>query len=968
MLKITCLLSVNKWMERFKTFACCLLALCLFLVSCAVGLASRNTVNPSDYLTTNTNAGCEPSVATDLRHLDAGTMIERELAGGQAHSYQISVSEKQFLRVVVEQMGIDVELAFCAPDGTRVARVDRPNGSTGPEAISLIAAQSGAFSLLVKSLDNSTPAARYRIQIAEQRNQQTADDTRINAERAISEGEVQRSRGKLESLRVAVEEFEVARVLWQSLNEPYEEALALYGLGWSHSEIGAYGMVKFPLPVHRLRWSYEARTEHQKAIDCFNRSLELMQQVGSRYGEAIAQADRGWPQLYLDQTKQALESFESAYLYFRDTGNSRGEAKVLYGMGWVHVIQGNDTEALNQFLLSLPRRRASKDRKGEAITLAAISRSQNKLGRNLEALDSAGKALTLFTELKDEHGQASTSSILGWINYSLGRFPEAVKSFDEALAIRRARNDSTGESLCLYGIARVRYREGNLDQALERMLEVLNIVEPLRDRGADADTRTYYFANVQDYYEFYVDLLMQQEQANGNGIDAEMALAAHERARARELLAILAEAGEVSPRTGATFSRPLKAADIQSLLDGDTLLLEFALGAEKSYVWAVSNKDVRAYELPKRDEIEARALKLYNLLTSRNQTLQGENEVQRRLRVAREDRRYADEARTLSRELLGPVESLVGTHRLVIVAEGALQLIPFGALPVPNARSGKVLVIDHEIVNLPSASVLAALRKEIPGRAPAPKTLAMFADPVFTADDPRVRTNARHKSLTRNLTQLSQTQAMPDHRGRREDATSNQVLRRLLGTRWEAQQIGSLLPDNERLLALDFDASRALAMSGELASYTIIHFATHALINDSDPASSSVVLSQVDESGRTQNGSLTLHDIYELKVRANLAVLSACKTGLGTNVRGEGIRGLAGGFMNAGVPTVMVSLWPVNDRVTAEFMFRFYKLILSKRGISGAAALREVQVEMLADKRWRAAYFWAPFVIQGEWK
>jgi len=901
---------------------------------------------------------CEAGAATDVRQLDSGMVIERELEGGQSHLYKISVYEKQFLNVVVDQRGIDVALTICAPDGTRAAKVDRPNGSHGPEAISIIAVQGGTFSLLVKSLQDSAVMARYQIRIAQQRQQQTGDDKRIEAEKVITEAEVKRERGGLDNLRAAVEEFELARALWHSLNEPYEEAFALYGLGWSHSEIGAYGMVKFPLPVHRIRWSYESRSEHENAIDAFTRSLALMQHVGDRYGQAIAQADRGWPELYLDQKEKALESFASAYSFFRETNNARGEAKILYGIGWVNAIQGNHAEALDHFKLALARRQVSRDRKGEAINLAAISRAQNQLGKNLEALDSAERALAIFTELKDKHGQASTASILGWINYSMGRFEQALKSFDESVTLRKATNDSTGEALSLYGIARVHYRQGDLQQALLRMQEVIGLIEPLRETGENADLRTYYFANVQDYYEFYVDLLMQLDRVDKTRKYAEQALAAHERARARELLAILAEAGDISPRTGAAFSRPLAAANIQELLDNNTLLLEFALGQERSYLWVISTNEVRGFELPKKSEIETRALKLNHLLTSRNQLRQGEKETRRHLRFKQEDREFADEARTLSRTLLSPISSMLGTKRLVIVADGALQIIPFAALPVPGESLDRPLIVDHEIVNLPSASVLATLRTEIDGRAPAPKTLAVFADPVFTADDPRVTPRQGQASVAHYL--------MPAIE--RSDTLHPQGFRRLLGTRWEAQQISSLLPESDRLLALDFAASRSRALSEELGLYNVIHFATHALINDNDPSASTIVLSQVDERGRSQPGSLTLHDIYGLKLRAKLAVLSACKTGLGTDVRGEGIRGLTGGFMYAGVPSIIVSLWPVNDRVTAEFMHRFYRIMLSKNGKSAAAALREVQVQMIADSRWRAPYFWAPFVIQGEWK
>ena len=922
------------------------------------------------------NTACAPSPAADVRQLDFGTMIGRELGGGQSHYYEIAVSANQFLRVVVEQQGIDVMAAICAPDGKEVAKVDRPNGARGPEAVSIIVDQASVFTLQVKSLERSAPVAHYQARIAEQRNREPGDEIRLEAEKAISEGEVLRSRGKPDALRAAIEKFELARSLWHSLGEPYEEALAYYGLGWSHSEIGSHGMVKFPIPVHRLRWSYESRSEHEAGIESFERSLALMKQLGDSHGQAIAHAGLGWPQLYLEKNREALESFASAYRLFHAADNVRGQAIVLYGIGWVHVIRGEDQKALDSFLKSLTFRQAYKDMKGDAITLASISRVQNRLGRNQEAVEYAERALKIFAELRDAHGQASTHTTLGWINYSLGNHQQALEFFEKALGMRREAEDTTGEAYALYGIARVHERQGNLIEALKRMQEVLGIVEPLRAKGESSDLRTYYFASVQGYYEFYIDLLMRLDRSHSAGGYAEIAVAALERSRARELLAILAEAGDISPSTGAALSRPLDAAEIKGLLDGDTLLLEYSLGDERSYVWTVSNTTVRGYELAERTEIEARAQKLYNLFTARNQWKQGESEAQRRSRVELADEQYLREAADLSRLLLAPLGHDLGTKRLVIVAEGALQYIPFGALPAPSNTSkaaARHLIEDHEIVMLPSASVLSALRREVAERAPAPITLAVMADPVYTADDPRVRqVTKRGKKLAEVDVRDSAGHGLAFASGNSTkeitDSAPGKSLRRLHGTRWEGQQIASLLPDNERLLALDFGASRALALNPKLRQYRIIHFATHALINDTDPAASKVVLSQVDEQGGQQDGSLTLHDIQQLRLRADMVVLSACRTGLGSDIRGEGMRGLAGGFMHAGVPRIVVSQWPVNDKVTAEFMVRFYRLMLSGRAMSAAAALRETQIQLLRDKRWQTAYFWAPFVIQGEWR
>jgi CHAT domain-containing protein len=192
-------------------------------------------------------------------------------------------------------------------------------------------------------------------------------------------------------------------------------------------------------------------------------------------------------------------------------------------------------------------------------------------------------------------------------------------------------------------------------------------------------------------------------------------------------------------------------------------------------------------------------------------------------------------------------------------------------------------------------------------------------------------------------------------------------LYRLRSSRVEAEGIAALVRESERLKALDFQASRATAMSEEMSHYRIVHFATHGLLNSRAPELSGVVLSLVDERGRSQNGFLRLHDVYNLKLGADLVVLSGCQTALGKMIRGEGLVGLTRGFMYAGAPRVVASLWRVPDKPTAELMNHFYKGMLVD-GLRPAAALRAAQVKMSRGKRWQAPYFWAAFVLQGEWR
>lgn len=167
--------------------------------------------------------------------------------------------------------------------------------------------------------------------------------------------------------------------------------------------------------------------------------------------------------------------------------------------------------------------------------------------------------------------------------------------------------------------------------------------------------------------------------------------------------------------------------------------------------------------------------------------------------------------------------------------------------------------------------------------------------------------------------------------------------------------------------ALDFNANRVTATSSDLGQYRIVHFATHGLLNSEHPELSGIVLSLVDEQGRPQDGFLRLREIYNLNLPAELVVLSACRTGLGKEIKGEGLVGLTRGFMYAGAARVVASLWKVQDDATAELMKRFY-LGMLKDGMRPAAALRSAQVEMWKQKRWRSPYYWAAFVLQGEWK
>jgi CHAT domain-containing protein len=394
---------------------------------------------------------------------------------------------------------------------------------------------------------------------------------------------------------------------------------------------------------------------------------------------------------------------------------------------------------------------------------------------------------------------------------------------------------------------------------------------------------------------------------------------------------IQAQIRTARPRYAAlTQPQPLTLPEIQKqILDENTILLQYSLGKDRSYLWVVTSTGLTSYELPKRADIETTAVAFRTAVTS---------PIQRDIPP-----KIAEASANLGKLILQPAASQLGNKRLLIVPDGVLHYTPFPALTLPptaGQNTNVPLIAEPEIITLPSASSLAILRQNYGDRKPPRQTLAILADPVFSPDNERIK-----GKITRETTEKLEANNLGLNRSLRASGIEWSP-KRLPFTRRESQTISSLFPSASSRQIFDFDASRTTATDGNLVNYQIIHLATHGLTNGKNPELSGMVMSMVDDKGNIVNGFLRLTDIFNLKLAANLVVLSACQSGMGQNVKGEGMVGLTRGFMYAGAQRVAVSLWSVDDEGTSVLMQKFYQKMLQQK-LTPAAALRAAQIEMM---------------------
>ena len=783
---------------------------------------------------------------------------------------------------------------------------------------------------------------------------------------------------------------------WQRSIEYYNQALALYRLRNNKRQEG--------ITLHNIGVAYAGLAEPDKSLEMFRQALALRLEAGDKAGQADTLTSIGWIYNSTGRSTEALDFYNQALPLRQIVGDRRAEGITLDHIGIAYATLNQPERALEFHLQALERHRAAGSPRTEAIALGNIGYVYCLLNKPQEAVQFYTQALSIFDRLGDLQNEAKMYEGLANAERALGKLQDALKHTDSALNLIEAVRSAAGTQQARSAYLASRHSAYELYIGLLMQLHRENPADGYEARALQASERVRARSLTEMLGEARVDFrrgvdpsLIAREEELGQRLNAKAQRQIQLRGQkggsqeeisnlGREIETLEAEYQQVqaairknSPEYASLVQpQPLNVKEIQEQLDPDTLLLEYSLGEKQSFVWAVTSTSLKSYELPARDLIDKNARKVYELLTARSIVKSGETAAAKKVRLDQLDSALTETTAVLSRQVLGPLANELGNKRLLVAADGSLQYVPFAALskisPAPAGSSSitaartaaayKPLVFDHEIVSIPSASALAVQRKSLAGRKSAPKFLAVIADPVFSVTDERLApVIAESKTPTPS-----------------EDVTASRILehttdgeawklgiRRLPFTRQEADQILAVAPNASNLREVDFDASRAAGTASDLSQYRYVHFATHGYLDAEHPGLSAIVLSLVNKQGKPQDGFLRVHDVYNLNLPAELVVLSACQTGLGKDIKGEGLVGLTQGFMYAGARRVVVSLWSVNDKATAQLMQRFYRGMLREK-LTPAAALRAAQVEMWKQKQWQSPYYWAAFTMQGEWR
>lgn len=818
-------------------------------------------------------------------------------------------------------------------------------------------------------------------------------DARTRADVRESEGETRFWAGDLDG---AVGPLNQARDLFAEVKDDDGKALALLMLGYANANRNRDEAVRLIEDALRLWSSIGNRygiAKAQLALGFFDNTsgqfaraqcdcaaaLKVFHAIADQDNEAIAMNILGKVNRETGDLAASLDYFRRSKTDFARVHDELGEAEAITGMGQALTAMRGYRQLLPLYAEKLRLARRVKSGALQASALASMAEVYELEHRYAKADELYRRALATYRSAKHVYGESDMLIRLGYLQAEQGKDSDAISLLESARPLKENTGQVEEVAKIQYELAYIYRRMKQLEDARAEIEKTIEIIESQRLRIAKFDSRASYFASVHRYYSLYIQVLMALDQEHPGQGFAQRAFEASERSKVRSLLDLLTVSGQNSPcdepskeslngdaaaqisnsgevTAPSTTSSVLNLQQIQAAQDDDTILLEHALGDEASYLWVVERSQIVSHRLPPSDDLRKLVKNFLGGVTT-PEPRTGETAAAYSERIQAASRMSKLSARQLSRALLGQV-ALPPEKRVLVVPDGFLQSIPFSALPLaqPGAKDA-VLLTQHEVVTLPSASALAALRMATAKRAPPTSGIVVLADPVFEL--PKTLTSSSYVAsghisldhspvLKRALRDVNGSRHVPPLPGSREEAFA---IQKVFG--------------QETFLALGYEANRESVLNGLIGHHRVVHFATHGVIDVRHPEMSGLVLSMYNRQGKPQDGYLRLGDIYKLKLSADLVVLSSCESALGKELESEGIIGLPRGFLNAGARSVIASLWKVDDDATAALMQRLYARI--RQGQTVSAALRGAQLDMAKDRRYSQPNWWAAFVLQGDY-
>ena len=791
----------------------------------------------------------------------------------------------------------------------------------------------------------------------------------------------------------AAQYYELALQAWRQQSDVKKEAVQLTMLGFIEGRRGEW--------LNGISYL----TQAQNLIDEQNDFAQLAMVAA---GMGFVLNESGLPQNGLTQYQRAME-------YYGRDGDLRKYNRQIMMVGYTNFLLGNYPVALTNLKTALAYFEPLTDRK----LVKDAAECHEYLGQVYFAMGQYDLALQHLEPIPAQHEStanyrdaAQVRALIGQIYERRGALDRARAIYLDASKVFAQADDRVADASVRFALGRLELSRNHYDAAESYLKESIKITEDIRH---DLKSRLFaaaFSANVHERYEAYIYCLMRKHDRNpAQGLERQ-AFEASELARARSLAELLRDTQtkvidgadpnlieqertlrkEIQIKVEQTVAlmagnyKKDQLNDLETTLthlreqhklvvgelqkqnprydqiketttysvqqvqesiveDDQTMLLEYFLGKNASYVWAIKRNDIKVFKLPKADDIDGKVRVVYDLLSNDKPDSDS-------------DDRLNKASTELSQMVLGPLAGQLNAGRLIVVADGALNYIPFQLLPNPDDRTP--LVAKYEIVNAPSASILGQLRQEKQQRSPKTKVLAAFGDPVFPSNYEQFKNGARAEMMASNRSPNSRNIDV------KADVTDPSTTQSLIYTKFELKKLSDIAGPGS-LIATGFNASRSVLETTEFSNYAILHIATHGVLDRENPEKSGFLLSLVDPAGNPQKGFITMQDVYDLKCPVDLVVLSACRTGLGKDMRGEGLIGLTRGFMHAGASSVVASLWKVDDEATSELMKYFYANML-QQGMPPAKALRAAQNTLRQNSQWQSPHFWAGFTLQGEFR